>query len=111
MKYVAELKKYLIRQIGEKVQGTVDLKDNLYTKVSSVGGVRYSNEKGNEEKRYCIIEKDGLVIDYNVDDDEILNRLYEYKIKLKDDISEIEKDEDIVKIIKAVSEQLRNQKW
>ena len=107
--YVGSLQRYIKEEIMSMVNnnGTKGgIKEGLYVYVSSVGGVSYVNNKGNIEKRYCIIEKDGIVIDYDVEDREIKNRLYETELEVGGYLNKIEDQDEVSKIVQEVSEKV-----
>lgn len=112
VEYVEELQKYMKKKIISDVclsNGDIsaaEINERLHIYVNTLGGVKYESEEGNEEKRYCITEQDGIVIDYDVLDEEISNRLYEASLVMKDDLESMETDEEINCIIHGVAEEI-----
>ena len=112
VEYVEELQKYIKKKIISDVCfinrkiSVAEMNEKLHIYVSTLGGVKYESEEGNEEKRYCITEQDGIVIDCDEHDKEITNRLYETSLLMKDDLESIETDEEINSLIQGVTEEI-----
>lgn len=110
--YVKEVQKYMKKKIISSVClkdseiSATEINERLHIYVSTLGGVRYESKEGNEEKRYCIIEQDGIVIDLDEHDDEVLNRLYETNMVMKEDLAGMEADHGIDRIIEGVTEKI-----
>lgn len=108
LEYVNELQTYIKSEVIKKVcsknnqisEKKMDRRLKIY--VSTMGGVRYMLLNSNEEKTFCIIEIAGIVKDYDDHSEEILSRLYETQLTLKDDLSAIKADEEIGDIIEEV---------
>lgn len=112
VEYVEELQKYMKEKIisevclrNSKISGT-EINERLHIYVNTLGGVKYESEEGNEEKRYCITEQDGIVIDYDEHDEEISNRLYEASLVMRDDSASIKTNEEINSLIQGVAEEI-----
>lgn len=77
---------------------------NLFVYISILGGVTYTNEQGSNDKRFCITEEDGSVLDYGTDEKVIRRRLREYQIKLPASQSDMEQDDRIKTLIQSSAE-------
>lgn len=84
-----------------------DINERLNITVSVLGGVRYENEEGNVEKRYCIIVDNGLVHDYDVHDQEIVCRLNETSLEIQENFDDIDTDMEIEKIVMEIVKQIQ----
>ncbi|MCM1253681.1 MAG: hypothetical protein NC321_12735 [Clostridium sp.] len=110
--YVEKLQKYIKNEVISQVclrnreLSMEEIDERLHIYVSTLGGVKYETEQGNEEKRYCIIEQDGIVIDYDEHDEEIYNRLYETELVMKDDFTGMKEDEKVNSLIQEISEEI-----
>lgn len=111
--YLKKMMDYIRKEIIlglEKGYGTdisSEIDSDLYVYVSLLGGVKYTNKRGNNENMYCIIERDGIVIDYSIDANEIKERLYEYEVDLQSSSLEMEKDDDIQKMINVIKKEVK----
>lgn len=74
--------------------------------ISLIGGVQYENKLGNQINKYCIIEQNGLVIDYEFNAEEIEKRLFENEIVLGNDLDMIGENVEINKIIEVVTKEV-----
>lgn len=112
VEYVNELQKYMKEKIILEVHSRnseiskTEMNEKLHIYVNTLGGVKYESEEGNEEKRYCFEEQEGIVIDYDEHDEEITNRLYEAELVMKDDLASIETDEKINSFIQGVAKEI-----
>ena len=112
VEYVEELQKYMKEKIILEVHSRnseiskTEINERLHIYVNTLGGVKYESEEGNEEKRYCIEEQDGIVIDYDEHNEEITNRLYEAELLMQDDLASIETDEKINSLIQGITEEI-----
>lgn len=103
----AYLKENIIKETISK-DGTHNqeaLEEHIQIEVSSIGGVRYVNEQGNSEKRYCIIETSGLVVDVETDSEEIKHRLDETELPTFSDLINVG-GEDLEEIVQVLSEEV-----
>lgn len=112
--YVEKLQEYLEEEIAKQLcakkkdLSKEEVRKHLKLHVINLGGVRYESAQGNDEKRYCIIEWDGIVRDLDKDSEEIQNRLYEARLQVKDDLISMENDEEIARIVDGITEPLIN---
>lgn len=110
--YVNKLKRYMRKEIVHRLcinnpdASEDEINKRLKIYVSIVGGVRYESKKGNEEKRYCIIEKDGIIRDLDDDAKEIVNRLFETELVMGDDLTDIETEDKIDDIVQGITEEI-----
>ena len=77
---------------------------NLFVYISILGGVTYTNERGSYDKRFCITEEDGSVLDYGTEEEVIRCRLHEYQIKLPASLSDMKQDDRIKTLIQSSAE-------
>lgn len=105
LKYIRDsLLEELNVSYGDEEIKEISKKLNIY--ISLLGGVQYENRLGNIIKKYCIIEANGLVVDYGYNEDEIKNRLYENELVLGDNPNVITANDEVNKIVKTVSEEI-----
>lgn len=83
-----------------------EMSERLKIYISILGGVRYETKEGNEEKRFCIIIQDGIMKEYEEHDDEIMNRLNETTLVMRDNVIEIDRDMEIEIIILEMVKQI-----
>lgn len=89
---------------GEEAVKEMEQQLSIY--VSLLGGVQYENRLGNEVKRYCIIEQNGLVQDYKDDDEEIVQRLYENETVLGENLVPMNENIQISQMVETVTEEI-----
>ena len=89
---------------SEDAMKEINEKFEIY--ISLIGGVQYENQLGNRVKKYCIIENNGLVIDYKYNAEEIANRLFENEIVLSDNVNAIEENAEISQMIEVVTKEV-----
>lgn len=94
----------LEESLGEAVAADID--SRLKISVSFIAGVQYQAPLGNEPKKYCIIENNGLLIDCGPDAKKIQERLYESELILKEDPDKIPMDPQIGEIIRVSAEEI-----
>lgn len=110
--YAEKVQEYIKKEIISRVclknsdLSVKELDERLHIYVDTLGGVKYESKEGNEEKRYCIIERDGIVKDYDEYDEEIDNRLYAASLVMQDDLTGMETDEEIERFIEGVAEKI-----
>lgn len=102
------IRESLLERLEQSCGETVmrEIEPNLSVYISVLGGVTYTNERGNYDKLYCIIVEDGSVLDYSAKEEIISNRLFEYKIEIPDDSAGMEQDESIETLIQSVAEHI-----
>lgn len=110
-KCVYDLQNYLFEEIVNELNtmwkiDEQEAEKELQLYVSNIGFVKYVNKRGNDVKRYCIIEDDGLVIDYDIDDEEIINRLFEMNMNVECAFSELKQSEILKEIITMIGEEI-----
>jgi len=89
---------------GEKAAEEIDR--CLVITVSFIGGVQYQVPLGNRIEKYCVIERSGLVVDYETDVEEIRQRLYESELTLGDDLDMIAIDPKAAEIIQVCAAEI-----
>lgn len=110
--YVNELQRYIKDEIitiicsDDNKISEKEMNKRLKVYVSTLGGIRYTLLEGNEEKRFCVIETEGIVKDYDENSKEILSRLYETQLRVTDDLDAIKADEKISNIIEGVAKEI-----
>ncbi len=112
VEYVNELQRY----IKDEIISIISSEDNQISKeemnkrlkvyISTLGGIRYTLLEGNEEKRFCIIETEGIVKDYDENSKEILSRLYETQLRVTGDLDELKAEEKVSNIIEGVAKEI-----
>lgn len=112
VEYVNELQRYIKEEIitticsGNRQISKKEMNKRMKIYLSTLGGVRYTLLEGNEEKRFCIIETEGIVKDFDDNSPEISDRLYETQLKMQDDLDAIESDDKISDIIEGVAKEI-----
>lgn len=110
--YVNELQRYIKKEIitticsGDGQISEDEMNKRLKIYLSTLGGVRYMLLETNNEKRFCIIETEGIVKDFDDNSREISNRLYETQLKVQDDLDAIHSDDKISDIIEGVANEI-----
>lgn len=106
-KLSAYLKENIVKETVAK-DSTISreaLEEHINIEISSIGGVRYMNKQGNQEKRYCIIETDGLVIDVEADSEQIKDRLDEMELPTGSDLINVG-GADLEEIVQVLSKEV-----
>lgn len=85
---------------------TREIAANLFVYISILGGVTYTNERGNIDRKFCITQEDGSVLDYGANDEVIRRRLREYQIKLPADPAGMAQDDRIKTLIQSSAEHI-----
>lgn len=85
--------------LGEESAEKINHRLNIY--VSFIGGVQYQVPYGNEIKKYCIIERSGLLTDYGTNVKQIRERLFESELTLYEDSDMIAMDQQVAEIIRV----------
>lgn len=112
IEYTDELQRYIKDEIitticsGNHQISEKEMNKRLKIYVSTLGGARYTLLESNEEKRFCIIETDGIVKDFDDNSAEISNRLYETQLEMKDDLKAMKAEEKISNIIEGVADEI-----
>lgn len=112
VEYVNELQRYIKDEIitiicsDDNKISKKEMNKRLKVYVSTLGGIRYTLLEGNEEKRFCVIETEGIVKDYDENSKEILSRLYETQLRVTDDLDAIKAEEKISNIIEGVAKEI-----
>ncbi len=91
---------------SSEIKNPKQLESDLQVYVSIIGGVNYKNSKGNDVHGLCIIEDNNIMINYDMNDKEVTNRLYEADYTLGDDPALIEYDPEVRKIVTCVSDEV-----
>lgn len=94
----------LRKTYGDKAAN--DISEHFEISVSFIGGVQYQAPLGNEIKKYCIIERNGLLVDYIDDMEKVEQRLYEYEIKLSDNPETIDTSSEVNDIVSVVAAEI-----
>lgn len=109
--YCNELRNYIRLAILDDLRKTYgnqvseEIEKNLHLSVSFLGGVQYQTLLGNQVLKYCILESDGLIVDYEENAERIQQRLFETDITLYDDLRAIAADTQVTAVIdSAVAE-------
>lgn len=93
----------LEESLGKEAAEEIALR--LRVSVSFIAGVKYQAPRRSAEKKYCVIESDGLLIDCS-DEKEIQERLYESELTLKEDPDMISMDPQVREIIRVSAEEI-----
>lgn len=94
----------LEESLGEEAMEEIDA--HLRVSVSFVAGVEYQAPFRNKPKRYCVIESNGLLVNYGTNEEKIKERLYESELTLKEDPDEVPMDPQVGEIIRVSAEEI-----
>ena len=68
--------------------------------------MQYQAPSGNKINKYCLIEQNGLLVDYSYDTETVNQRLYENGITLRDDSDLVSTSSEVDKIVEVVASEI-----
>lgn len=105
---LSNIRKAVLRKLQEVygADAVNEISKQFEVSVSFICGVQYQAPLGNKIRKYCIIEHNGLLVDYLDNMKKVEQRLYEYEIELSDNLETIYTSSEVKDIVSVVAAEI-----